>query len=880
MSESLALLHEQGQSTWLDFISRGFLDSGELQRLIDDEWVSGLTSNPTIFGKAIAGSSDYDDELRALADAGVSDPYDAFVRLAGADLRRAADALRPIYEAGGGADGYVSFELPPGVEHDSQRSIAEARRLVEAVGRPNVMIKVPGTPNAPETVERLIGEGVNVNITLLFDIAVYEAVARAYVAGLERALEAGRDLSAIASVASFFVSRVDTQVDGRLADDSPLRGKAGVANARAAYARFAEVFSGGMWDGLAAAGARVQRPLWASTGTKNAAYSDVLYVDNLVAPHTVNTLPEPTLNAFADHGDASHTITREDEAEAEATLAALAEAGVDLEAVTDQLLVDGLDAFEADFLALLRCIDEALTAIRSGSARIEGSLGPIADTASEALDRLAREDVAGRLQAGDHTLWADDPAGIADRLGWLTAPEEFAGRVEEIEAFARGAVGDGLDDVVLLGMGGSSLVAEVVAGTHGSAPGHPALSVLDTTDPAEIRALDARLDLSRTLFVVASKSGTTLETRSQLDYFWSRVPDGARFVAITDPGTPLAEIAGERGFRQVFLNPPEIGGRYSALSYFGLVPAALLGVDLRGLLAPAVELQRACGACAPPADNPGVRLGAVLGAAAGAGRDKLTLVLPPPLAALGAWIEQLVAESTGKDGSGIVPVEGEPLGPPEVYGADRLFLAYGDHEGLAALEQAGHPVARLPLADANGLGAEFYRWEVATAVAGSLLGVQPFDEPNVQQAKDATARILGSSEPVEAPSTASAAELLAGLRPGDYIALQAFLPRSEANVEALQAARVRLRTCCGVAATAGFGPRFLHSTGQLHKGGPDSAICIQIVRGEDDDLAIPGRDAGFGELQRAQALGDLESLHALGRRVARVTLEELAELGA
>ncbi len=890
MSESLALLHEQGQSTWLDFISRGFLDSGELQRLIDDEWVSGLTSNPTIFGKAIAGSPDYDEELRALAEAGVSDPYDAFVRLAGADLRRAADALRPIYEAGGGADGYVSFELPPGVEHDSQRSITEARRLVEAVGRPNVMVKVPGTPNAPETVERLIGEGVNVNITLLFDIAVYEAVARAYVAGLERALEAGRDLSAIASVASFFVSRVDTQVDARLPEDSPLRGTAGIANARAAYARFAEVFSGAVWDGLAAAGARVQRPLWASTGTKNAAYSDVLYVDNLVAPDTVNTLPEATLNAFADHGDASHAITREDEAEAEATLAALGAAGVDLKALTDQLLLEGLDAFEADFLALLRCIDEALTAIRSGSARSEGNLGPIADAAGEALDRLAREDVAGRLQAGDHTLWAADPAGISNRLGWLTAPEDFAGRAGEIEAFAGEAVAAGLDDVVLLGMGGSSLAAEVIASAHGGAPGHPVLTVLDTTDPAEVRALDARLDRSRTLFVVASKSGTTVETRSQLDYFWSRVPDGAHFVAITDPDTPLAALAGERGFRRVFLNPPEIGGRYSALSYFGLVPAALIGVDPRGLLAPAVELQRACGACAPPGDNPGVRLGAVLGAAAAAGRDKLTLVLPPPLAALGSWIEQLVAESTGKDGRGIVPVEGEPLGPPEVYGDDRLFLAYGDHEGLAVLDRAGHPVVRLPAADAGGLGAEFYRWEVATAVAGCLLGVQPFDEPSVQQAKDATARILGGTRAAEAPATPGAAELLAGLRPGDYVALQAFLPRDTANVEALQAARVRLRDRHRVAVTAGFGPRFLHSTGQLHKGGPDSVACIQIVsdtavpgravREGDGDLAIPGRTAGFGELQRAQALGDLESLLAIGRRVARVTLGELAELRA
>ena len=340
MSESLALLHEQGQSTWLDFISRGFLDSGELQRLIDDAWISGLTSNPTIFGKAIAGSSDYDDELRALADAGVSDPYDAFVRLASADLRRAADALRPIYEAGGGEDGYVSFELPPGVEHDSQRSIAEARRLVEAVGRPNVMIKVPGTPNAPETVERLIGEGVNVNITLLFDNAVYEAVARAYVAGLERALEAGRGPLGRSPRSPRSSSRASTRrwtggcrtirrcAGGRA---SPTRAPPTGASPRSSPARPGTASPPPARASSARSGPR--------RGTKNAAYSDVLYVDNLVAPHTVNTLPEPTLNAFADHGDASHAITRDDEAEAEAALAALADAGVDLTAVTDQLLV-------------------------------------------------------------------------------------------------------------------------------------------------------------------------------------------------------------------------------------------------------------------------------------------------------------------------------------------------------------------------------------------------------------------------------------------------------------------------------------------------------------------------------------------------------------
>ena len=369
MSDALARLHRQGQSVWLDFISRGFLDSGGLQRLVSDGWISGLTSNPTIFGKAIAGSADYDDGLRALASDGVRDPYEAFVRLAGDDLRRAADAFRPRYEASGCRDGYVSFELPPGVEHDPERSVAEAKRLVAAVGRPNVMVKVPGTDAAPETVERLIGDGVNVNITLLFDAAVYEGVARAYAAGLERARAAGRDLAVIASVASFFVSRVDTAVDALLPADSPLRGRAGIANARAAYGRFGAIFSGPAWERLAVAGARVQRPLWASTGTKNPAYSDVLYVDGLVAPDTVNTLPEATLRAFADHGDPSRPITPEGVAEAGATLSELSAAGVGLRAVAERLRSDGLAAFEADFRALLGAIGAALGAARPARAR-------------------------------------------------------------------------------------------------------------------------------------------------------------------------------------------------------------------------------------------------------------------------------------------------------------------------------------------------------------------------------------------------------------------------------------------------------------------------------------------------------------------------------
>ncbi len=351
------------------------------------------------------------------------------------------------------------------------------------------------------------------------------------------------------------------------------------------------------------------------------------------------------------------------------------------------------------------------------------------------------------------------------------------------------------------------------------------------------------------------------------------MPDGRHFIAITDPGTPLEATARERGFRRVFLNPPDIGGRYSALSYFGLAPAALAGVDLRRLLDETAEMQQACHACVPTASNPGAWLGAVLGEAAKAGRDKLTLLLPEPVASFGSWVEKLIAESTGKEGRGILPVEGEPLGPPEVYGEDRLFVAIGDHAGLDVLEAAGHPVVRLPYREPYQLGAEFFRWEFATAVAGHVLGIHPFDQPNVQQAKDATARILEGETADEA--TPPLGEVLASVQHGDYIAILAYLPRTMAHQASLQAVRTRLRDRYRVATTVGFGPRFLHSTGQLHKGGPPTGVFIQIVGDDPEDLAIPGRPYTFGQLKHAQALGDLASLRGQGRRVARITLEEM-----
>jgi transaldolase/glucose-6-phosphate isomerase len=860
-----------GQSPWLDYLRRDLLQTGALSRMVEEGRITGVTSNPTIFEKAIAGSHLYDAQIDVLARRGVTDPYAAFLEIAVDDIRGACDALRPVYDATHGADGFVSLEVPPGLEADTGRTIAEAKRLFALVGRPNAMIKVPGTLEAEDAVEELIASGVNVNITLLFAISAYERAAHAFIRGLERRYQRGLDVSGLASVASFFVSRVDTAVDALLPDGSPLRGQAAVANARKAYATFQRIFSGERWEHLRRAGAKVQRPLWASTGTKNPAYSDILYVDSLVAPNTVNTMPEGTLNAVLDHA-VLQPMTADKVAGGDETLARIEAAGVRLDAVTDRLLDEGLASFQADFDRLLARIESALVAGRLGRPDAGGGLTTIKAAVQARLDALDRDGVVPRIWRGDHTLWGPAPAEIADRLGWLSIAERMRHEAPALVHWARAVAAEGYTHAVLLGMGGSSLAPEVLRAVLGVAPGMLDLVVLDSTHPAQVAAVEAMLDLDRTLFIVSSKSGGTIETRSQFEYFWSRVARGDNFVVITDAGSALEKLGRERGVRRIFLNPADIGGRYSALSYFGLVPAALIGADLERLLDRALEAVDACRA-PEAATNPGAWLGAILAEAALAGRDKLTLVLPDGLGALGAWIEQLIAESSGKQGRGILPVDGDPPAKPGVYGPDRLFVAFGGHPGLDALEAAGHPVVRLPFVDACQVGSEFFRWEFATAVACHILGVNAFDQPNVQEAKDTTAAVL-AGQAIDA-STGSLKGLLARAAPGNYVAITAYLPRDARTEAALNLARTALRDRHRLATTVGFGPRFLHSTGQLHKGGPPSGLFIQVVDDPETDLPIPGAPYGFARLIAAQALGDLASLRDRGLPVARVTLREL-----
>jgi transaldolase / glucose-6-phosphate isomerase len=877
--DPLQQLSAAGQSPWLDFVRRTLISSGELQRLIDEAGITGVTSNPSIFGKAIGGSTDYDEEVVRIASAGEDhDALAVFEELAIADIQAAADVLRPIYDGTEGADGFVSFEVEPRLARETDETVGAARRLWARIDRPNVMIKVPGTPEGAVAFEQLTADGINVNVTLLFAVEAYERIAEAYIRGLERRAEAGQPVDRISSVASFFVSRVDSAVDPMLPEDSELRGKTAIANAKLAYDRFREIFSGDRWEPLAAAGANVQRPLWASTSAKNPAYRDTMYVEELIGPDTVDTMPMNTIDAFRDHGEVKEGSVAEGADEARRHVEALSAKGIDLGAVTDQLLEEGIESFSNDFDALLSTIDGKLERVRAGRERQRTTLSRMLAPVSDRLAQMDRDRIVERIWRKDHTVWKDDPTEITNRLGWLTVVDLMHERIGELESFAKQAAADGFETVVLLGMGGSSLAPEVFASTFGVADGMLELIVLDTTHPVTVERVTRHLELPKTMFIVASKSGTTTETLSHFAHFWERTPNGKQFVAITDPGTPLEGMARDHGFRAVFSNPDDIGGRYSALSYFGLVPAALIGAPLHGVLDRAEEMEIASERIVPAAQSPGATLGAVMGEAAKAGMDKLTLVLPEEIASFGNWVEQLIAESTGKEGSGVVPVVGEPLAGPDVYGNDRVFVAIGEHDGLDALENIGHPVTRLAFEDREQIGGEFFRWEMATAVAGYVQGINPFDQPNVQEAKDATKQIL-SSGTVEDPGFDDLGALLKEVGEGDYVSILAYLDRTSETEELLQRTRVAIRDRFRVATTVGFGPRYLHSTGQLHKGGSNNGVFIEVVDPERSaDVPIPGQPYTFGTLIDAQALGDLRSLRAQGRRVARVKLDSLSEV--
>ena len=929
-----------GQSIWSDYLRRSFIDSGEFQRLID-LGVSGVTSNPTIFEKAISGGKDYDSDLKRLAEERRS-TREIYESLALEDISQAATLLKPVFDSRNGEDGFVSIEVDPEQANDTKGMIDEGLRFFRTLNRPNVMIKIPATEAGFPAIRALTARGVNVNVTLIFSLKQYQSAAEAYISGLEEFAASGGDLHGVSSVASFFVSRVDTKVDDALekkggGQGEDLKGKIGIANAKIAYSKFHEIFSGPRWDALRTRGAKIQRVLWASTSTKNPAYPDTMYVDNLVGRDTINTLPPNTIQALLDHGRAQNTLESGVD-EARKQIKKLSEIGIDFEKITNELEEEGIKKFSKSLDSLFEKIEQKRERLRS-EPHLEPRIRPASyqSQIDSALNRLSSDLIVRRIWNRDHTVWKSEPREISNRLGWLDSPgimEENLGRIEEFVDSVRAS---GYTQALLLGMGGSSLAPSTFAKTFGTREGgFLELSVLDSTNPGEIESKLKGLDLGKALFIVSSKSGKTVETLSLFRFFYNKELEfirsqsssnekagidekrlvGEHFVAITDAGSPLDSLAREHSFRSRFLNDPNIGGRYSALSYYGLVPAALLGVDLRRLLDDALTMASSCESWVDIKDNPGVWLGAIMGEFASDGRNKLTLVASEEIESFCDWVEQLIAESTGKEGRGILPVVREELTTPENYSNDRVFvyiqLRKEEDEGkraelLSKLESSGFPVFRLRLRDPYEMGGQFFQWEFATAVAGHIIGINPFDQPDVESSKELARKMVSTYQekgtfPPESPSLVTKDLRIFGggvragggddpgralfefietsKKDGSYISLQAYLQSSRETDILLQGLRTALRDHFKLATTLGYGPRFLHSTGQEHKGDSGSGIFIQFTsegKGEAD-LPIPDKagspesSLSFGTLTFAEALGDRKTLEDRGRKVIRIDL--------
>jgi transaldolase/glucose-6-phosphate isomerase len=923
----LKQLEQYGQSVWLDFLSREFLASDQFRSLISDDGLKGMTSNPSIFEKAFAHGTEYDSEIARLSENGES-VATIFRRLSVQDIQTATDALRPVYDATQGADGFVSIEVSPYLAYDTEGSIAEARALWTEVGHPNLMIKIPGTREGLPAIRTLLGEGINVNITLLFAQARYQEVVEAYLSGLED-LARKQELNFIASVASFFVSRIDSKTDGELdkkfafADEGSrgaieaLKGKTAIANAKLAYQYYKQAFSGERWQKLQKLGARPQRLLWASTSTKNKAYSDVLYIDSLIGPDTVNTIPLETLDAFRDHGHPAATLDA-DVDEARKTLAGLEKAGISLDKITDELVSEGVDLFAKAADQLYGALAAKRAKILGGKIlRLESKLGVAQSAVDAEITEWASSGNIRRLWARDKTLWTD--ADEDKWLGWIDITARELADTAQLEELARKVKDEGTEHVVLLGMGGSSLGAQVLGDTFGHLAGRPLLHVLDSTDPEQILAVQHAIKPGKTLFLVSSKSGTTLEPNILRDHFMAvmreaepNTPAASHFVAITDPGTALEKEARQDGFKAIFHGDPAIGGRYSVLSDFGMAPAAATGIDFKRLLKEAEFARQSCAGMVPPSDNPGVQLGAALGVLArDFGRDKITIVASPAIGSLGTWLEQLIAESTGKQGKGLIPIDKERLSDPEAYGVDRVFvhLELANHDEFAprldALAQAGHPVLRITIGDTYQIAQMFFVWEMAIAVAGAVIGINPFDQPDVEDAKKRTRALTDSIEREgkqpditpdysvngvdvfadaafkgECANAGSLADCLRAhlsrLHDKDYFAILAYLPPTPEHATVLEDLRLSVRDRKHVATCLEFGPRYLHSTGQAYKGGPNSGVFLTITCDHAEDVSVANRRLTFGVVQLAQAQGDFDVLNDRKRRVLRIHLHDPA----
>jgi transaldolase/glucose-6-phosphate isomerase len=906
-------LEKIGQSLWYDNIQRAMLQNGDIEGMILRGEIKGMTSNPSIFQSAITKSTDYTTQLQTLAWSGLSSE-EIFWNLAIDDVQRAADLFLDTYSNSKKKDGYVSLEVNPNLAHDTSGTVNEAIELWRRVNRPNLMIKVPATREGIPAIKQLISNGINVNVTLIFSCDRYAQVIDAYISGLEDRVGKGESVDSIASVASFFVSRIDTKVDGYLGNHMKnqvsvtekvidLLGKAAIYNAKKAYQLFMREFKSGRFQKIKEHGGNPQRPLWASTSTKNPEYRDVMYIEELIGADTVNTVPPATLTAFLDHGVVAERITRELEPINEYFIS-LEKLGVFIDNVTEELEVEGVQAFSDSYNKLVDVIESRRVGVTQGL----GLLGP------EVIDRLkglADTNFSSRLFDHDPALWTISSEGqkeIVQRLDWLEAPWKTEESLNQVEGLLSELKLEGFTHALILGMGGSSLAPEVFAAINGTDKFGLKVSILDSTHPEEVLAVEKRIPLDKTLFIVSSKSGTTAEINAFYSYFYEKMQKilgpqvGSHFLAITDPDTRLAKMATEKSFRRVIIANAKVGGRNSALTAFGLAPAALMGIDTAELVKNTLYNAKWFLPEYTVYENPGIVLGTIIGTAALNGVDKLTILADPDWVPFGAWMEQLIAESSGKEGKGILPIADEPLSSAANYQYDRLFVYLrknGIHESfITELQEKGHPVISINVNNTYDLGYQFYLWEVATATACSILGVNSFDQPDVQDAKTRTLagieafRKTGQffiDTPViktpefsvyskqkiinlkaESPLVVIKEFLETYGEKNGYVALNAFVYRNDKNKQILSNLREWILEEFGMASTLGFGPRFLHSTGQLHKGGPENGIFIMITNTPSEDATIPGEGITFGNLCFAQALGDENALINRGRKVLRI----------
>lgn len=908
-------LHQSGQSIWYDNIERRLLNNGEMEKMIRAGEIRGVTSNPSIFQNAIAKSNDYDSAIQPMAWSDWNSEA-IFFQLAIEDIQKTADLFLPLYEETLGGDGFVSLEVNPKLAYDTEGTIIQAKELWNKVNRKNLMVKIPATKEGLSAIRQSIVAGININVTLIFSVSRYKEVIDAYLSGLEERVNMNLPIDNIASVASFFVSRVDSKVDSRLEtlvgenkinkqQFYDLRGKAAIANSRLAYELFEKEISTERFKNLATMGAKIQRPLWASTSTKNPEYDDVMYVEELIGGNTVNTMPPHTLEAFKDHGKVDIKIRNNIES-AKNIIRLLKDIGIDINTVTQELEDEGVEAFSKAFISLLDTIEKRKKSFRNQLKGIDNLL-------KDRVLNLDNQQIVNRIFEKDASIWSENLATVNDiqnRLGWLDAPYIHQEVVDEINQFRDELVQAGFTHALLLGMGGSSLAAEVMSlSLRGYAEGLH-VSILDSTDPRQVKIAEENNPKGKTIYIVSSKSGGTTEVQAFLAYFYQAIRDfagedaGKYFIAITDPDTELSQQAHELGFRKIFYADPNVGGRFSALTVFGLVPAAIMGLEIETFLLNARNFANLCRPGVPTGRNPGLVLGAILAEACINGIDKLTIMAEEPFRSFGSWLEQLIAESSGKKGKGIVPVDIEPFVDSNLYSKDRIFI-YIKNDGIFEQKvneiiNAGHPVITYEIKNPYDLGSEFYRWEFATAVACAILGVNAFNQPDVQDNKNRTKQKiynylstgkLAQGSPVFENESAAifynqneidltgnqlreiVNHFLMERKKNDYIAINAYLPRTPQNESKLQEFRHFVLSQTHQATTLGFGPRFLHSTGQLHKGGPDNGLFIQIVNKPDRDLEIPGWGLSFGTLIFAQALGDYEALVSRSRRIIRIELK-------